>query len=44
MRSFPTKKYLLMCNIEHTELCDFCSMDIETLNHLFWECIHVQQF
>ena len=38
----PTNRYLLKCNIVHTALCDFCSMDIETINHLFWECIHVQ--
>ena len=44
MRIIPTNRYLLKCNIGHTALCDFCSMDIETLNHLFWECIQVQQF
>ena len=44
MRIIPTNRYLLKCNIGHTALCDFCSMDIETLNHLFWECIQVQHF
>ena len=44
MRIIPTNKYLLKCNIVHTTLCDFCSLDIETLNRPFWECIHVQHF
>ena len=44
IRIIPTNRYLLKCNIWHTALCDFCSMDIKTLNHLFWECIHVQHF
>ena len=44
MHIIPTNKYLLNCNIGHTALRDFCSMDIETLNHLFWEGIHVQHF
>ena len=44
MRIIPTNRYLLKCNIGHTALCDFCSMDIETLNHLFLECIQVQHF
>ena len=39
MRIIPTKD-----NIGHTTLCDFCCMEIETLDHLFWECIHVQLF
>ena len=25
-------------------LCEFCNMEIETLSHLFWECIYVQSF
>ena len=42
MRIIPTNRFLLKCNIGHTTLCDFCCMEIETLDHLFWECIHVQ--
>ena len=44
MRIIPTNQFLLKCNIGHTALCDFCSMETETLNHLFWECTHVQHF
>ena len=35
MRIIPTNRFLLKCNIGHTTLCDFCSMEIETLDHLF---------
>ena len=44
MRIIPTNRFLLKCNIGHTTLCDFCCMEIETLDHQFWECIHVQLF
>ena len=44
MRIIPTNKYLLKCKIKETALCEFCSMEIETINHLFWECNHVQHF
>ena len=44
MRVIPTNKFVLKCNIGHTTLCNFCSMEIETLDHLFWECIYVQLF
>ena len=43
MPIIPTNIFLLKCNIGHTTLCDFCCMEIETLDHLFWE-IHVQLF
>ena len=42
MRILPTNKFLLKCNLVHTNLCDFCSSYVETLEHLFWECSHVQ--
>ena len=44
MRIIPTNKFLLKCNIAMSALCDFCTMEIETINHLFWECLYVQQF
>ena len=42
MRIIPTKKYLLKCKIKETALCEFCSMEIETINHPLGECNHVQ--
>ena len=44
MRIITKNRYLLKCNIWHTALCDFCPMDIETINHLFWEYIRVHNF
>ena len=38
MRIVPNNKFLYRCNITNTSLCDFCSMNIETNKHLFWEC------
>ena len=44
MRIIPTKKYLLKCIIGDTVLREFCSIEIETINHLFGECNYVQHF
>ena len=44
MQIIPTNKFLLKCNIAMSALCDFFTMEIETINHLFWECLYVQQF
>ena len=38
LRFIPTNKHLLKCNIGTSALCDLCVMEIETVNHLFWEC------
>ena len=44
MRIIPTNKFLLKCNIADSALCEFCKMEIETTDHLFWQCIHIQTF
>jgi len=53
LRSFQYKylMYILLINEKlfkygmiESSLCDFCSTPIETNTHLFWECIHKQQF
>ena len=44
MRIIPSNKYLLKCKIGETALCEFCTMEIETINHLFWKCNYVQHF
>ena len=44
MLIISTNKFLLKCNIAMSALCDFCTMEIETINHLFWEYLYVQQF
>ena len=43
-RIIPTNKRLFTQNIANSNLCDFCSTDIETIQHLFWECNQVQIF
>ena len=43
-RIIPTNKLLFKQNISVYSICDFCSMHIETLEHLFWECNIVQVF
>ena len=42
MRILPTNKKLFKYNLKETNLCDFCKSQIETTDHLFWECQHVQ--
>ena len=42
MRLIPTNKYLYMCQLTSSNLCDFCTMYIESIEHLFWECPIVQ--
>ena len=44
MRIVTTNQLLTKCNIVGVALCKFCSMEIDTVLHLFWECVHVQQF
>ena len=44
MRIVPTNQFLTKCNIVGSVICEVCSMTIETVLHLFWECAHVQQF
>ena len=44
MRIVATNKKLFKYNLANSNLCDFCSMDVETVNHLFWNCAHTQTF
>ena len=44
MRIIATNKALLKFKMVSSNLCDFCSMDIESVNHLFWECPYAQRF
>ena len=43
-RVTPTNKLLFKQKLTDSNLCNFCSMHIETLQHLFWECMTVQTF
>ena len=33
-----TNTYLFTCKLKNSNLCDFCSSSIETIEHKFWEC------
>ena len=44
MRTVPNNRYLFKCKKAPTVLCDFCSMQEENSAHLFWDCIHSQEF
>lgn len=43
MRILPTNQFLAKCQLASSTLCDFCNMELETIDHLFWECIYVQE-
>jgi hypothetical protein len=43
-RIIPTNKLLLKQKLACSNLCDFCSRNVESIEHLFWECSHVQEF
>ena len=43
-RILPTQKYLNLCKLADSATCVFCKNDIESLNHLFWDCYHVKMF
>ena len=43
-RILPTAKYLKLCKISNSDLCTFCNENVETLEHLYWECGIVKVF
>ena len=43
-RILPTQKYLTLCRITDSSLCAFCNQEIETIEHLLWECVYVLDF
>ena len=42
-RSLVTNKSLYQWNLTESELCQFCNSNIETIEHMLFECIHVKQ-
>ena len=43
-RITPSNVFLRKCKLVSSSLCDFCKMEIETVRHMFWECMYVQAF
>ena len=43
-RIIPSNVFLHKCKFVSSSLCDFCQMEIETVNHMFWECMYMQAF
>jgi len=41
-RAIVTNDYLFKCKIKDTDRCYFCSQYTESLEHLFWDCIHIK--
>ena len=41
-RIIATNTFLHKINLVNTKLCTFCKNDDETIEHLFYECIHTQ--
>lgn len=42
-RIVPTNEYLFKLNILNSSSCTFCKNNIETIEHLFYDCIHVKE-
>ena len=43
-RLLPTKKFLYDCRITDDPTCTFCTVDVQTIQHLLWRCEIVQTF
>ena len=41
-RIIPTNEFLYKCNLTNTNRCSFCSIQMEKLEHLFFECEKVK--
>ena len=44
MRIVATNKMLFRYHLTISNLCDFCSTEVETVKHLFWSCIKTKCF
>ena len=44
LRTVPTNKYLMRCNLVNTDKCSFCQINTESIEHLFFYCPNVRNF
>ena len=43
-RCIFTNDRLFKCKLSETNKCSFCKTQVETVNHLFWDCAVTQRF
>ena len=43
-RIIATNKYLVLIGVKNNSVCNLCNNEIETIEHLFFYCIHAQKF
>ena len=43
-RNIATNKFLFKCKLVESSLCDFCNMEVDSIEHLFWSCQKTQIF
>ena len=43
-RNIATNKFLFRCKLVESSLCDFCNMEIDSIEHIFWTCQQTQIF
>ena len=43
-RRIPTNSFLQKIGLKESDKCSFCGVELETLNHLFWDCDETQCF
>ena len=43
-RTLPCQRYLFLRKIVNTPVCNFCTQEEQTLEHLLWDCDKTQEF
>ncbi len=43
-RTLVTNRKLKLWNIKETDLCSFCELEVESICHLFYDCLHIKIF
>jgi hypothetical protein len=43
-RNIATNKFLFRCKLAESSLCDFCNMEIDSIEYIFWTCQQTQSF
>ena len=43
-RLLPTQKYLHLCKLVDSPVCNFCNQEIQTISHMLYDCTSICQF